>query len=234
MVDQILLTCEHGGNEVPPEYEHLFLDAEHILETHRGYDIGILPFAQAFSERLGAPLYSATVTRLLVELNRSLESPQLFSRFSRVLDSGEREQLLERYYFPHRRLVESVVEEMVQRGPLLHVTVHSFTPLWKGEERRGDITFLYDYRRQAEKELCQKWQSRLAHRTGCVVRRNYPYKGHTDGLTTHLRKSYSERQYVGVTLELNQKYLWDGFPMDWPAHLSQSLRASLDALSPSR
>ena len=228
MVDHILLTCEHGGNEVPPEYQHLFEDADHILETHRGYDVGILPFAHALSSALEAPLHTATVTRLLVELNRSPGHPQLFSRFSRGLNAQQREQVLREHYFPHRQKVESAVAEMAGRGRLLHITVHSFTPLWKGEARRGDITFLYDYRRQPEKELCARWQSSLSQRTGCLVRRNYPYRGHTDGLTTHFRKSFCSESYLGVTLELNQRHLIDGFPEDWPRDLADTLRAALD------
>ena len=45
---RLLLSCEHGGNRVPPEYGELFADAEAVLQTHRGYDIGILPFSYNF------------------------------------------------------------------------------------------------------------------------------------------------------------------------------------------
>ena len=98
----ILLTCEHGGNDVPSEYQHLFQDARHVLETHRGWDIGILPFAEQMARHLRAPLISSTVSRLLVELNRSLGHPQLFSEFSERLPKGARQELLEKYYYPHR------------------------------------------------------------------------------------------------------------------------------------
>ena len=58
----VLLTCEHGGNDVPYEYQHLFEDARHVLETHRGWDIGILPFAEEMARFLKAPLISSTVS----------------------------------------------------------------------------------------------------------------------------------------------------------------------------
>ena len=36
------------------------------------------------------------------------------------------------------------------------------------------------------------------------VRRNYPYAGKGDGLTSHLRRQFPPRAYVGIELEVNQ------------------------------
>jgi hypothetical protein len=36
------------------------------------------------------------------------------------------------------------------------------------------------------------------------VRRNYPYAGKGDGLTSHLRLPFPPRAYVGIELEVNQ------------------------------
>ena len=40
-----------------------------------------------------------------------------------------------------------------------------------------------------------------------VVRRNYPYLGTADGLTTCLRKRFAPRAYLGIELEINQKHI---------------------------
>ena len=197
----ILLTCEHGGNDVPSEYQHLFENAQHVLETHRGWDIGILPFAEDMGRELQAPLISSTVSRLLVELNRSLGHPQLFSEFSEKLPKNARQELLQKYYFPHREMVAQAVEESLKYGRVFHITVHSFTPELHGQVRNADITFLYDYRRKSERELSEIWQSELESVLPVRVRRNYPYRGHTDGLTTALRKKWSEDQYVGICID---------------------------------
>jgi hypothetical protein len=42
------------------------------------------------------------------------------------------------------------------------------------------------------------------------VRRNYPYRGDADGLTTHLRERLPAREYVGVELEVNQALVRQG------------------------
>lgn len=223
----ILLTCEHGGNDVPEEYQHLFEDAHHVLETHRGWDIGILPFAEEMARVLKAPLLSSTVSRLLVELNRSLGHPQLFSEFSGTLPKGARQELLAKYYFPHREMVAQAVERALEFGQVFHITVHSFTPELNGQVRNADITFLYDYRRKSERGLSELWQSQLEQSLGVKVRRNYPYRGHTDGLTTALRKHWPESDYVGICIEVNQKHLAEGHPEHWPAEVSRALQAAL-------
>jgi hypothetical protein len=41
------------------------------------------------------------------------------------------------------------------------------------------------------------------------MRRNYPYRGTSDGLTTHCRRLLPDRAYVGLEIELNQRLLGD-------------------------
>ena len=224
----ILLTCEHGGNDVPEEYRHLFKDAQHVLETHRGWDIGILPFAEDMARYLKAPLISSTVSRLLVELNRSLGHPQLFSEFSERLPNLARQELLEKYYFPHREMVGQAVKRALEYGRVFHITIHSFTPELNGQVRNADITFLYDYRRPEERRLSTHWQKELESHMGVKVRRNYPYRGHTDGLTTALRKRWDQDEYVGICIEVNQKHLSSGHPQGWPEAVAEGLQVALE------
>jgi predicted N-formylglutamate amidohydrolase len=224
----VLLTCEHGGNDVPYEYQHLFEDARHVLETHRGWDIGILPFAEEMARTLQAPLISSTVSRLLVELNRSLGHPDLFSEFSERLPKTARQELLQKYYFPHRDTVAQAVKNALEYGQLFHITVHSFTPELNGQVRNADITFLYDYRRKSERQLAELWQKEIEGEMDVRVRRNYPYRGHTDGLTSALRKRWPESDYVGICMEVNQKHLKNGYPKDWPKAVSKCLNQALE------
>ena len=67
-----LLTAEHAGHRVPPEWKHLFRDNPKILETHEGFDPGTFHLIQELT-----PLADAVIiypyTRLLIEVNRSLQ-----------------------------------------------------------------------------------------------------------------------------------------------------------------
>ena len=204
----MLVSCEHGGNRVPPRYAALFRGAERVLASHRGHDLGSLELARSFARRLAAPLISATTTRLLVELNRSIGHPSLFSSYTRDLDDTDRDELLARYYYPYRRQVEAqIAATIAKRCVALHVSMHTFTPALDGHERRADIGLLYDPRRPLERQLCAAWREAIrAARGDLAVRRNYPYLGSADGLTTHLRRQHSAQDYVGVELEVNQRW----------------------------
>ena len=203
-----LITCEHGGNRIPAKYWPLFRRHRALLESHRGYDPGALALARDFASALDAEIVYSTTSRLLVELNRSRHHRSLFSEVSRALPEAERRRVLERYYEPYRAWVEETVGNATSDGTrIVHLSCHSFTPRLGGEERRADIGLLYDPGRRAEVALCLAWQRALkAAAPHLNVRRNYPYRGYNDGLTTALRRRYNDPLYAGIELEVNQKY----------------------------
>jgi predicted N-formylglutamate amidohydrolase len=90
----------------------------------------------------------------------------------------------------------------------VHIAVHSFTGVLRGEERNAEISLLYDPARPGEVDLCNRWIAALRELfPEFRVRRNYPYRGNADGLTTWLRRRFPNPQYAGIELELNQTLL---------------------------
>ena len=206
--DRIVLSCEHAGHRVPAEYGHLFADRPEVLRTHRGYDIGIRPVAEVLAERLACPIVRFDLSRLLVEPNRSRG---LFSEFSRVLPGSDRQALVERYHRPYRRSVLEMVEAPIRAGhTVLHLSMHSFTPELDGRRRNADVGLLYDPARTAEKAVALNLQDRLASDLALRVRRNYPYRGTSDGMTAWLRRRFPPRAYLGLEIEINQALLQSG------------------------
>ncbi len=205
----LIITCEHGGNDVPSEFRDLFAGQEDVLATHRGHDIGALSVAERLAEEFAAPLFFSTVTRLLVELNRSLHHRSLFSEFSGVLTADQRVDVLQRYYKPYRDEVENAIETAVRVGStVLHLSVHSFVSSLNGRIRNADVGLLYDPVRRPEAEWCVSLQREFQARNPARrVRRNYPYRGTADGFTTLLRKRWPASRYLGIELELNQSVL---------------------------
>ncbi len=110
----LLLSCEHGGNQVPTAYRALFAGAAAALQSHRGWDPGALQFARQLARTLGAPLYAASTTRLLVDLNRSIGNRSLFSEFTRPLPAAERRAIVALHYRPHRDRAEDEMFHMQQ------------------------------------------------------------------------------------------------------------------------
>jgi len=233
MRDRLLITAEHAGHRVPARYAPLFAGRERMLESHRGHDRGSRALARTLARRLGAPLCEHTVTRLLVEVNRSLDHPALFSSISARLPENERDRVLRRHYVPHRSRVEAAVTEGVAGGRrIVHVAVHTFAPRLRGRTRRVDVGLLYDPSRRDEAAFCARWKESLEPRDPrLIVRRNQPYQGRTDGLTTALRRRFAGGDYLGIELEVNQRFP-RGDPARWrrlQAALAASLEAAMDA-----
>lgn len=230
--DGFLISCEHGGNRIPAAYRHLFVGHSQVLRSHRGYDPGALRMARDLAAALNAPLHACTVSRLLIELNRSPRHARLYSEFTRDADAELRRELIERYYLPYRDAVETRIGAMAATGlRVVHLSSHSFTPELDGAVRDADIGLLYDPRRGSERALCREWRLALGrHAPGLKVRMNYPYAGTSDGLTTHLRRRFPGNDYLGIELEINQRHAASG--PAWRA-LRKVVVASLrDALQP--
>lgn len=230
MTAAVLLTCEHGGNRVPRSYTPLFSDqlAKQALASHRGYDPGALHVARALARRLDVELLAVSTTRLLVEPNRSLSHPRLFSEWSKGLGPRERETAIEHHYLPHRQRVVAAVTALGP-PPVRHIAVHSFAPSLSGVERDADIGLLYDPARSRERGLCRRWREILAALDPALrVRLNYPYRGTSDGLTTALRRQFPASRYLGIELEINQALLTGADRLR--RRTTRALAASLEAL----
>ena len=91
---------------------------------------------------------------------------------------------------------------------MIHVYSHSFAPRLNGEVRTADVGLLYDQARPGEVDACARWKAALRRTAPALrVRRNYPYAGKNDGLTSHLRRRYPPSAYVGIELEINQAHV---------------------------
>ena len=207
VIDSFLISCEHGGNRIPAPYRRLFRGRRALLNSHRGFDIGALVMARALARALQVPLVNSTVSRLLIDLNRSIGHPQLFSVATRGVPTELRATIVEQHYRPYREHVERLVRQSVSRGRrVIHISSHSFTPELYGHVRRADVGLLYDPGRHGEALLCARWKASLAEfAPELQVRRNYPYAGKGDGLTSHLRLRFPPGAYVGIELEVNQR-----------------------------
>ncbi|MDE2626195.1 MAG: N-formylglutamate amidohydrolase [Burkholderiales bacterium] len=205
----LVVSCEHGGNDVPLAYAAWFAGHAALLDSHRGWDPGALQLAAQIAAAFGAPLYASTTTRLLIDLNRSPGHRHLYSEVTRGLPRAQRQAIDAQHYRPHRDAVEGEIGRRIASGQrVIHVASHSFTPVLDGVVRQADVAWLYDPRRAAEAALSRRWIAACAQRApGLRLRRNYPYRGRGDGLTALLRKAFADEVYVGVELEVNQRFV---------------------------
>lgn len=191
---------------MPRAYARLFRGAGAVLATHRGYDLGALDVAREIARALGAPLAVGRTTRLLIDLNRSPGNRSRFSEWTRPLPAAERAAIQARFHAPHWRAVEELVE--AAESPVVHVAVHSFTPVLRGAVRELELGLLYDPRRPRERRFADRIFEAVARRDSTLrIRRNAPYRGTSDALPTAFRKARRPDRYLGLELELNQATL---------------------------
>lgn len=206
-IGHVVVTCEHATNRVPPGLSSVFRAHRALLKTHRGWDIGAIGVAERIAAGLASPLFVGEVSRLVIELNRSPGSASLFSVATRELDDDAKRGLIERYYTPWRSAVREQIERALraQRGTVVHVSAHSFTPVLDGKERSVEIGLLFDPARAGERALCERWRAAIARdpdAAGLRVKMNLPYRGTSDGHTTALRRVFPASRYVGIEVEV--------------------------------
>jgi len=138
-----LILCDHAANAIPARYGNLGLPRA-ALERHIAYDIGAAWLTRRLAARLGAPAILSTFSRLLIDANRGANDPTLVMRISdgdlvpgnARIDEAEIERRRRLYWAPYREAIAATVAAMLATGePPAIVSIHSFTPSWRGHPR---------------------------------------------------------------------------------------------------
>ncbi len=221
-----LISCEHASNAVPRQWQHRFQGQQALLNSHCGYDRGSLYVAQSLASSLDAPLLSGNVSRLLVDLNRSLDHPRHFSELTRSLSVGERSRIDIEYWWPHWQRYRRYLRELP--GRIVHIACHSFTPVLNGKLRTADVGLLYDPARPREKAWCRTLgESIRRHMPQLRLKMNYPYRGTSNGMGQQHRHCFDDHRLITIELEFNHA-LCDR--EDWTALVSWLVQAVADTL----
>ena len=232
----LMITCEHASNALPDFVlrtfrEYNILDArrlgkessdrfgipDEILASHRGYDIGAYNVFSNLVKRLKPDFNCASLySRLVIDMNRSATSKKLLSEFTVKLPEHVKAHVL-KIWQKYREKIDKFVSSKIppnmrdnqKQKPvkIIHLGIHSFTPVLNGVERDADVGILYDPNRPAEASLAERLiKSIHEFHPRLRIRRNFPYLGKSDGLTTTLRQKFGTA-YVGLEIEINQKLL---------------------------
>ena len=207
----LILTCEHASNRLPAAFKKA-VPAE-VLKTHRAYDIGAV---QVFRKlvKFAKPEFfcEGKFSRLFVDLNRTITNKSAFSDYLRNNENAKAQATA--YWNEYRAAIEKFVDSALKpktraaksAPTIIHLGIHSFTPVLNGKVRNTDIGILYDPTRPQERAYANVIKAEIKRLYPAMkVRFNYPYKGTSDGLTTTLRKKFGPR-YVGIEIEINQKF----------------------------
>jgi predicted N-formylglutamate amidohydrolase len=146
-----VLTCDHAGRRLPTSLGSLGL-SERELTTHIAWDLGIAGLGEKLAATLDAFAIFQTYSRLVIDVNRPLNSPEsIVTRSERSdipgnmqLSSTEAEARAQAIFWPyHRRIARELDRRLAAGQPSVLVTLHSFTPIFMDVPRAVQIGVLY-------------------------------------------------------------------------------------------
>jgi predicted N-formylglutamate amidohydrolase len=179
----LLFLCDHASNALPEGGLGL---APGLLATHIAYDIGAAAVTRALAAAYGAPALLGRWSRLLIDLNRGADDPTIVMKLSdgsivpgnRDTDAAEVARRIAAWHAPYHAAIDAELDRM---GPhAVVISMHSFTPAWKGRSRPWDVGALYD----RDMRLSAPLMARLAE-AGFTVGDNEPYTGALEGDTLY-------------------------------------------------
>ena len=147
-----VLICEHASRLLPRKLGSLGLPA-HELERHIAWDIGAESVARMLSRLIDAPLVLQRYSRLAYDCNRPPESPDAMPEMSELtaipgnkrLSAEDRLARIREIYRPFHDGVSALLDRRAAAGQrTLLVSIHSFTPVYKGKPRAVELGILHD------------------------------------------------------------------------------------------
>ncbi len=177
----VLVICDHADNRLPPEYGDLGLPAAEF-RRHIAYDPGAAAVSRGLARRLGVPAVLSTFSRLLIDANRGEDDPTLIMRLSdgalvpgnAAVDTGERARRIARFHAPYHAAVDAAIDRALATGrPPVVISIHSFTPVWRGRVRPWHAGVLWD----SDPRIAVPLIAALRAEDDLVVGDNEPYSG---------------------------------------------------------
>ncbi len=207
-----LIICEHASRRLPARAGDLGLGAA-ALQSHIAWDPGALALARLLSKALGATLVYQRFSRLIYDCNRPPESIDAMPATSEIyrIPGNESLSTAERYartaalYVPFHDRISQIIAERATRGQdTVVVTIHSFTPVYRGKARAVEVGILHD----SDSRLADVMLARADEETAFLTLRNEPY-GPADGVTHTLQLHALPQGLQNVMIEVRNDLIAD-------------------------
>jgi predicted N-formylglutamate amidohydrolase len=182
----LVFVSDHASNALPAGYGTLGLPPEDFAR-HIAFDIGAADVTRAMADAFAAPAVLGRYSRLLIDLNRGTDDPTLVMKLSDgaiisgnvTVGTAEINRRIIQYYQPYHDAIESLVARAKAQSltPCI-VSIHSFTPEWRGVARPWQIGVLWS---RKDPRLAQALLAVLRAESDLVIGDNQPYSGELDG-----------------------------------------------------
>ena len=172
-----VLVCDHASNRLPRRLGTLGLSTAKLAD-HIAWDPGAADVARRLSDLLDAPLVLSSYSRLVIDCNRPLDSPESIPAQTdgvpvpgnRMLTPGDRALRIEAVFSPYHRAISDVLDRRAGRSSLL-LSIHSFTAVLAGQWRPWSISFAHG----RDRRLASLLVDAMNRDASLVVGDNQPY-----------------------------------------------------------
>ena len=219
-----VLISEHASNRLPKTLGTLGLPQSH-LERHIAWDIGAEKVARLLSRLIDAPLVLQRYSRLAYDCNRPPDAADAMPEISeathipgnRHLSSDDKLMRTREIYRPFHATIADLLDRRAAEGTRsMVVTIHSFTPVYKGTPRAVELGILHDRDRGLADGLITSFP-------GVDARLNEPY-GPDDGVLHTLNLHAAPRGLRHAMIEIRNDFLLDERGQaEWAERLSAAL-----------
>ncbi len=219
-----LLICEHASNLLPTTLGTLGLP-ESELQRHIAWDIGAEKVARLLSRLIDAPLVLPRYSRLAYDCNRPPDSADAMPEISetthipgnRNLSPAHRLARISEIYRPFHAAIADLLDRRAAEGTRsMVVTIHSFTPVYKGKPRPVELGILHDRDTGLSLKLITSFPT-------VDARLNEPY-GPEDGVLHTLNLHAAPRGLRHAMIEMrNDLVSHERGQGEWAERLSASL-----------
>ncbi len=222
-----LLVADHAGKLIPRALGRLGL-AEAELQRHIAWDIGIAGLGRLLAEALDATLIQQNYSRLVIDCNRPLEASSSIPAISELTDipgnvgltDADKTARANEIFRPYHDRIEAELDERRQRGRATAlISLHSFTPVYKGVARPWHAAVLYN----RDPRFAHHLMALLSAEKEFTVGENVPYT--VSDATDYTIPVHAERRGLHhVLIELRQDLIADDSGQrEWALRLARLL-----------
>ncbi len=222
-----LLVADHAGNSIPRALGRLGL-AEAELRRHIAWDIGIAGLGRLLADALEATLIGQNYSRLVIDCNRPLvaaSSIPVVSELTEIpgnagLTEANRTARADEIFRPYHDRIEAELEERRHSGRATAlISLHSFTPVFKGAARAWHAAVLYN----RDPRFAHRLMALLNAEQEFTVGENVPYT--VSDATDYTIPVHAERRGLHhVLIEIRQDLLTDeSGQREWAERLARLL-----------
>ena len=205
-----VVVCEHASNRVPKALGTLGLSPAD-LERHIAWDPGAAELSAGIAARLGGTLVFQRFSRLVIDCNRDPGDADAIAALSEdteipgnlALTAEAKQSRIMTLWGPFHAALEHLLDRRrVARRPTALVTVHSFTPVYRGVQRPWHVGIIST----AERSFADGMLAALRRDKALVVGDNQPYSS-KDNVDYTIRRHGRDRGLPHVMIEVRNDLL---------------------------